>query len=117
MTAKVIDLLGRRRTEAQAADIAASLMAYEKAVNLARAPDRAPDIVPRPKIAPDDPIFALFDAYKEAKARYDAAFSEMARRCGQEKMSMAALLRSVRQHHKAKVRADLHDLPEGVLPI
>lgn len=52
----------------------------------------------RPTIAADDPIYALFDAYKEARAKYDAAMSEMARRAGLPKKQMAALMVGARKH-------------------
>lgn len=102
MTADVIDL-HRRRIDEVDRDRDAIREASPK--------------TPRPKITPDDPIFALFDAYKEAQRRYEVALSERAHSAGLPKLNMAALLRAFARKQKAAALADLHDLPDGVLPI
>jgi hypothetical protein len=116
MTARVIDLLGRRGPNVSTRIVEEAAFSDARAARK-RVLELLAENRTRPVIEPDDPIIALWEAYKEAKATYDVALSEMARRFDVPKINMAAILRSVCQKRKTKVGADLHDLPEGVLPI
>ena len=110
----MIDLPRRRVEEAADREDPAYLNAQSRRRVVTREVTRAN--VGR-KIAPDDPIFALFDAYKEAKAPYDASLLEMARRHGLPIRNMAMILSAIRRRKKAEIDTDLHELPEGGLPI
>jgi ribonuclease D len=56
--------------------------------------------LPRPEIAPDDPIFGLFDAYKQAEASYRAAIADMARRHGLPLQNMAKIVQAARKQRQ-----------------
>lgn len=78
-----------------------------------------PPAAPAPTIAPDDPLFALFDAFKRAEAAYREALQERAERHGLPTQNVAARMRAVRRADKRHRAAsgELFDLPDGVLPI
>lgn len=107
MTATVIDLASRLATRAEAgeSDVADCIeaafpdLSSQACLTLAKATlhrSKASPLV----IAPDDPIFGLFDTYKTAERTYLDAMRSLARRHGRRMSSMAGILRSVRQRAK-----------------
>lgn len=99
MSAELIDLLPRR-IEELAEDIAKDCPDLSEGACRRIATREVARSLPRPEIAPDDPIYGLFDAYKTAERTYRDAMRSLARRHGRQMSSMAGILRSVR--HCAK---------------
>jgi hypothetical protein len=54
-------------------------------------------------VAPDDPIFGLFDAFKTAKRTYDLAIAEMARRNGRSLRSMAKTVQRAKELNRERI--------------
>lgn len=81
--AVVIDFAARPRNRVPAAQASVKLVGEP--------------IAARVQVAANDPIFALFDAFKLAKAAYDAGIIDMARRNGRSRSSMAKIVQRVRE--------------------